>query len=301
MDLKTKTYRLLCEGFSQRKIAIISGMTRQRVSQITIELVKEKYIYAPNPRSRPRLYKPTDTPLPLQTMSGSQIRGGRQDDSTEICRAHSLSFVLPLERPFKNPINWIKVWKNNGTTYKQISHLFDIGNITIRLIEGKEKSQVVFFLPEKYLTKTELDRYDRVMWRYIDRVTNWFQKKYACGLGIPDIYQKPEFAIPEDPETLFIGNRYNLKTENSWVDCSEGTSEWETNDIEIAKAKIGAGERILSLEKKVDHIEKMLMSLDEKIVSIDNKFASLESKLDRLNDLLSRPLSPPDPEWRGYS
>jgi hypothetical protein len=293
MDLKTKIYRLLCEGFSQRKIAIISGMTRQRVSQITAELVNEKYIYALDPRARPRLYKPTDTPLPLQAASGSQIRGGRQDDSTEICRAHSLAFILPLERPFKNPIHWIKVWRNNGTTFKQLSKLFDIGNITIRLIEGKEKSQVVFFLPEKYLTKAELDRYDRVMWRYIDRVTGWFQKRYACSLGIPDIYQKPEFAIPEDPETLFIGNRYNLKTENSWVDCSEGTSEWETNDIEVARAKIGAGERILSLEAKLDHIEKM-------IVSFDTKITSLESKLDRLLILMSAPPRPMDPEYRGY-
>jgi hypothetical protein len=293
MDLKAKIYRLLCEGFSQRKIAIISGMTRQRVSQITMELVREKYIYAPNPHSRPRLYKPTDTPLPLQTMSGSQIRGGRQDDSTEICRVHSLAFILPLERPFKNPVNWIKVWRNNGTVYKQMSHLFDIGSITIRLIEGKEKSQIVFFLPEKYLTKSELDRYDRVMWRYIDRVTCWFQKRYACSLGIPDLYQKPEFAIPEDPETLFIGNRYNLTTDSSWVDNSEGTPEWETNDIEVARAKIGAGERILSLEEKLDHIEKM-------IVSFDSKITGLESKLDTLLVLLSRSPSPPDPEWRGY-
>jgi hypothetical protein len=294
MDLKTKVYRLLCEGFSQRKVAIISGMTRQRVSQITAELVKEKYVYALDPKARPRLYKPTDTPLPSYTSSVKQIRPGRQDDSTEICRAHSLAFILPLERPFKYPVRWIKVWQNNGTKYKQLSKLFDIGNITVRLIEGKEKSQIVFFLPEKYLTRDELNRYDRVMWRYIDRVSNWFQKKYACGLGIPDIYQKPEFAIPEDPETLFIGNRYNIKTESSWVDCSEGTPEWETNDIEIAKAKIESGERILSLEKKLDHIDKM-------IASFDNKIASLDCKLDRLFDLLSRPSRPMDPEWRGYA
>ncbi len=262
-------------------------MTRQRVSQVTADLVKEKYIYASDPRARPRLYKPTDTPLPLNNSGVKQIRPGRQGPATEICRAHSLAFILPLERPFKNPVTWIKVWRNNGTTYKQFSKLFDIGNITIRLIEGKDRSQVVFFLPEKYLTKEELNRYDSVMWRYIDRVTNWFQKRYACSLGIPDLYQKPEFAIPEDPETLFVGNRYNITTEKSWIDCSEGTPEWETNDIEIAKAKIESGERILALEQKIDRIEKMIVSLD--------------GKIDRLFSLLTMPSRPPDAEGRGYS
>lgn len=294
MELKAKIYRLLCYGYSQRKIAIITGKTRQRISQITDELVQEKYVYAPAPAARPRLYKPTDTPYPLGDTSVKQIRPGRQDSLTEVCRAHSLAFILPLERPSKITIPWSKSWRNNGTVYKQLIKMFDIGKITVRLIEGKSSSQIVFFLPEKYLTKNELKNYDRVMWRYIDRIINWFEKKYACRLGIPDIYQKPEFAIPEDPETLFIGNRYNIHTEASWVDASEGTPEWETNDIKIAKAKIESGERILSLEKKLDHIENM-------ISSFDNKISSLETKLDHLLDIFSRPPSPPDREGRGYS
>lgn len=294
MDLKARIYRLLCEGFSQRKIAIISGVTRQRVSQITAELVKEKYIYAMDPNARPRGYTVTDKPLPLKDMSVKQIRGGRQGDSTEICRAHSLAFILPLERPFRITVPWSKSWRNNGTIYRQLYKMFDIGKITVRCIEGKDVSKIVFFLPEKYLTKNELERYDRVMYRYIERISNWFQKTYACKLGVPDIYQKPEFAIPEDPETIFIGNRYNINTGSSWVDASEGTPEWETNDIEIAKAKIGSGERILSLEKKLERIENM-------IVSFDDKISSLENKLDGLLDIFSRPCSPPDSELRGYS
>lgn len=294
MDLKAKIYRLLCEGFSQRKIAIISGITRQRVSQITAELVSENYVYPLCPISKPRLYKPTDKPLPLKDTDVKQIRGGRQGDSTEICRAHALAFVLPLERPFKIPVSWSKSWRNNGTIYRQLYKMFDIGKITVRLIEGKECSQIVFFLPEKYLTKSELERFDRVMYRYVDRVSNWFQKKYACKLGVPSIYQKPEFAIPEDPETLFIGNRYNIHTESSWVDASEGTPEWETNDIEIAKAKINSGERIISLEKKLEHLECILVSLDSKIVSLDGK-------LDSLLDMFSRPSRGMDPDFRGYA
>ncbi len=297
MDLKAKIYRLLCEGFSQRKIAIISGVTRQRVSQITAELVREKYVYTRCQIAKPRLYKPTDRPfpktLPLKKKDVKQIRPGCQVDSIEICRAHSLNFVLPLERPFKIPVSWSKSWRNNGTVYHQFSKIFDIGQITIRLIEGKKSSNVVFFLPEKYLTKEELEHFDRVMYRYVNQVSNWFQKRYGCKLGVPSVYQKPEFAIPEDPETLFVGNRYNIHTETSWVDASEGTPEWETNDIEIAKAKIQSGERIISLEKKLEHMEKILVSLDSKIMSLDGK-------LENLLELFSRP-GVVDPELRGYA
>ncbi|MDH7506269.1 MAG: hypothetical protein QHH15_00575 [Candidatus Thermoplasmatota archaeon] len=294
MDLKARVYRLLCYGYSQRKIAIITGVTRQRISQITAELVKEKYIYAPDPRAKPRLYKPTDTPLPLKDTDVKQIRPGRKDGLTEVCRAHSIAFVLPLERPPVIPVPWSKTWVNKGTVYKQFSKIFDIGKITFRLIQGKKSSQIVFFLPEKYLTKSELKHYDRVIWRYINHVANWFQKKYACRLGLPRVYQKPEFAIPEDPEILFIGNRYNIHTEDSWVDESEGTPEWETNDIEIAKAKIESGERILSLEEKLDHLEKMFSSFE-------NKISSFENKLNYLIDIFSKPSIPEDSELRGYS
>lgn len=286
MELKVKVYRLLCHGYAQRKIAVISGVTRQRVNQLTKDLLAENYVYCVNPNGSPKLYKATDTPLQLERPLSRQIRGGRKDDLLGVCRAHSLAFVLPLERPPKLPINWLQEWSNNGTRYFQMKRKFDIGPVTIRLICGKNESKIVFWLPERFLNKDEIKKYEKLANRYIDRVSNWFQKRYACRLGIPKQYQKPHFAFPEDPEILHLTKKYDVEAMRAWVDNSQGVPEWETNEIDVARAKIEGPERLLTLEQKVGDLYKMVGSIDQKVDLLVNALLCTPPKKDEFKDVV---------------
>ena len=239
------------------------------------------------------LYKGTDRPYPVYPEKSTVRRGGRKN--VEIARAHAIAFKFPLIQPPKRSIPWSKKWVNKGTSYFQLKRKLAEGPVTIRAIYGKNsETQIVFFMPEKYLTVEEIRRYERLMDRYAERVGNWFQKTYACKLGIPKPYQKSEIAFPEDPEIIHLSQKYNLRTPSAWVDHSEGAPEWETDDIEVAKAKIEMPERVIALENQIESLHKGLESV---MSSMD----ILTSKIDNLTTILTQPGKPDDPERRGYN
>ena len=266
MDLETKIYRLLCDGFSQRKIAVISGISRARVCQITKELIENKYIFCVNPNGNPKLYKPTDKPLPLKSPLLSVKRGGRSPNLTGVCRVHSLAFSLLLKRPPSVPFNWSKEWRINGTIYFQMFRTFDFGRVTIRLIQGKNgPAKIVFWLPEKYLDQAELKKYERLSNKYVNKVCLWFMRRYGCIVSDPEPYQKPHFAFPEDNEIIHLSKKYDVEGTRSWVDNSLGVPEWETSEIEVARAKIEGPERLLNLERQVSELYKVAGSINDKV------------------------------------
>lgn len=277
-----KIYRLLCYGHYKAQVAREVMVSKQYVQNVVKFLEKQGLIQS-QPKSYPMIYKPTDRPYPVYPQKSTSERGGRQN--VEIARAHALAFKFVLIGPPKKSIPWSKKWVNNSTEFFQFKRKLSKGTVTIRAIFGKNsKTQIVFFMPEKYLTKSEIRRYERVMQNYAGKIKNWFQKSYCCRLGDPEVYQKGEIAFPEDPETIHFGNKYNLRTPSAWVDHSEGSPEWETNDIEVAKAKIEMPERVIALENQIESLHKGIEALNFKI--------------DNLTNALTQPPKPDD--GRGY-
>lgn len=168
-----------------------------------------------------------------------------------------------MKRPPKIPVKWDKEWVNKNTTFCQLRQVFDIGLVTIRLIRGNVDcyGRLIIWMPEKYLSYEQLDRQNVILEGYCQKVANWFMKTYVCQLGLPEVYQKPHFGFPEDPDFVHIAKKMNVSTMHSWFDDSDGHAESETDDIRLAKVKLELPERVLRLEYKVDCIASSLDSL----------------------------------------
>lgn len=275
---KTSIYKLLCHGFAQSKIVDILHIDKAYVSRITNELLRENYVYCANSKGNPKLYKPTDKPLLLADSSVDKKRGGRNTTSYGVVRVHSISRSYLLERPPKLPVKWDKEWVNNGTTFYQLQKVEDVGLVTVRLIKysnGGPFGKLIVWMPERYLSYEQLDNHKRILESYCQVVANWFMRNFHCQLGLPEPYQKPEFAFPEDPEFVHLAKDKNLKSEHCWVDSSEGSPEWETDDVKLAKIRLELPERVLRLETTVDRIA---------------------DSVDRLLDIFDSPKRPD--EWR---
>lgn len=182
-----------------------------------------------------------------------------------------------IVHPIRFDFRWDKSWRNNGTTFFQRKEVFDVGLVTIRLIKPKNDGGgwVVIWMPERYLGLEELDRYKEILEGYCQRVANWFMKKTGCVLGLPELYQKPEFAFPEDPDFVELARKANVSHHGTyWVDESEGVPEFETNDVRIAKVKMELPERVLALEVKYSSLLEMFSRLEEKLDQVLGLFGS---------------------------
>lgn len=275
---KIKIYKLLCHGYAQCRIAKILDVDKGYICRITKQLIDEGYIYAPNPKSTPRFYKPTDRPYHKLTTE----REGRYSSPTELCRVHCISRSYLLARPPKIKIIWDKEWVNNGTTFCQLRWVEPVGLVTIRLIKGNTNNgkygRLVIWMPERYLSYEQLEREHKILDSYCQHVANKFMKTYHCQLGLPEFYQKPHFAFPDDPEFLDTAKKMNLSSKHCWIDRSKNRSEWETDDVKLAKVKMELPERVLSLEVKVDGIE--------------NTVNRIASSVDRLLTMFETPGTP---------
>jgi len=264
--IKNDVYKLLCEGFTQSKIASLLHISRVYVSKITNKLIKENYVFCVNPKGNPKLYKPTDKPLPLCKPSVNHFSGGLNTLPTGVCRVHNIAMSYLLFNGSKIPIKWDKEWTIRNARLFQLRQVFDVGMVTIRLVVSKNKpDRIIIWMPERYLSNEQLDDHIRILESYCQKVANWFMKTYHCQLGLPEPYSKMHFAFPEDPDFVHIAKKTNIsKGDHTWVDDSDGHAEWETDDIRLAKIKIDMPNRVLQLENTV---EKLAGSV-EKLVKI---------------------------------
>jgi len=270
LQLRLKIYRYAKDGYSQRKIASLLCISRQNVHYHIRFLVKNKYLICKNSDGYPKQYMSTDKSYNFHMESKKNERGGRN-----ICRVHCIGYKCKIIRFPNVPLSGWKSFKNNGTVYFQKVWNTDLGKVTFRIIQGKNESKLVFWIPEKYLDKDQLNHWKDIEPRYVSTFYNEFMKRYDCELGLLSPYQKPEFAFQEDNEFLFLAHKYNIKSSNAWVDESEGSPEWETNSYTLAKAKLELPERLLRLEESVDRI----------IVSVER----VEVSLKRMADAFSPP------------
>lgn len=272
-DLRLKIYRLAVEGYNQRKIGSILCLSRQDVYYHIKFLVNQGYLFCKNPSESPKQYCSTDKTYSPYKESKKSGCGGRYEPSHgNVCRVHCIGYICDVVRDPVVDVRWENTFRNNGTSYFDKHWNTDLGRVTIRMISTKFGSKLVFWLPEKYLDKDQLNHWGKLEPRYVKVFYNEFQKRYDCVLGDLSRYQKPEFAFPEDSEFLFLADRYNMNTNGAWVDESEGSPEWETSDYCLAKAKIELPERLLRLEHNVDILMGSIKKIEDAMVRIESFF-----------------------------
>jgi hypothetical protein len=116
-----------------------------------------------------------------------------------------------LERGSKISVKWDKHWIAKNTQFFQLRQIFDVGLVTIRLIKPKTGScRLVIWMPERYLSKEQLDDHTRILESYCQKVANWFMKTYHCQLGLPEVYNKMHFGFVEDPDFVHIAKKMNV-------------------------------------------------------------------------------------------
>lgn len=270
-NLRLKIYQLAVNGICQRKIGSILILSRQDVYYHIRFLIKNGYLLCKNPYGNPKQYIATDKTYNSSTEGcKNHGRGGRQND---VCRVHQIGYICNIIKGPDNNIRWEKSFKNNGTSFFQLHWDTDLGKVTFRMIFTKKSKKLILWIPEKYLNNNQLSHWDVFISKYVKVFYNEFQKRYDCVLGSLKPYQKPEFAFEESPEFLFLAHKYNVSNDNSWVDESEGSPEWETDDISLAKVRLELPERVLRLESMVIRLDKSISRIERSVNGLVNLFS----------------------------
>jgi len=240
---KVRVYEYLIEGYAQSRIAKLLGVSRQRINTITKELIKGGYIKAVNPDGNPKIYEATDKPYVLK----DGLRWGRENSPLERCRVHNVSYAFKVVIPPRTPVKWDSESElNNGVTQHSLFYPFEgLGKVTFKRIVGKKEDKLIVWLPSIVLSREELPNYDKIIRSYCHGCANWFMKRYHCRLEPVGLYQKPHFAILDTIEAKVLSKYGNFSIgEHTWVDCSEGSPEWETDVLEYALIRMGLPEWI---------------------------------------------------------
>ena len=278
-DRKEQIYRYLIEGLSQAQVARKLKVSRQYISQVTKELEEAGLIYQMNRGGIPKRYGATGRKY-------ESVKQHQQGITSALCRVHLIACRANIIKPPRQPVKWVKTWTlPNGTKYYLRDELLDIGRVTFEMIEGKENSLLIIYMPEKYMDAEELKEYIPRLETYAQRAANWFMKKYECQLGLLELNQKPHFAFSESNEIAAIAEKETISWGDFWIDNSEGHPEWETTDRDLAIAKAEAPKRILQLEDRVSVLEQDLNRIIGMMESLENK----------LGMLLNVPATPPPP------
>ena len=132
------------------------------------------------------------------------IVGGKRQ---KLVRVHGKSFIMPVTGGPIEEVKWDKVSSPNNR-FKQYSLSWPVPNVgtcTFKWNKSKSKSNLIIFLPERYLLPYELEREDEIMKDYAWKVASWFsknalafksknQKKCGIGLGILREYPREQYA-----------------------------------------------------------------------------------------------------------
>lgn len=295
-NTKYKIYKYATMGFSQSHIAkvllkidpgYVNRIVKKLIADGYIEEVKEKILINGKPiykRVWPILYKPTDIIYPLDAAILPKKTSGVLNDPriNLICLQYNIIKPIELEPAGHK-------WINKNTEYIDLKEIFPIGVVTFRLIN---KTKLIVWLPEKQIGKEHLRNIKDKAYVMAQSYVAWFEKKYRCRVGLPEIYQDYHIAFTESDPLLndLVKQHGILKLIDadgrviSWWDQSKGIPEYETQDERLAEARAFYPNKIVILEDKLYHLE-------EQITRMENSINGLVEKIDSL-------FSPPRPDGR---
>lgn len=262
-----------------------------------------------NRKTKPILYSATDIIYPVDgklTNSTSRTQGCYNND-TENPRLNLICVIYPI---IEIPAEAVPghSWTNNNTQYLDHKEKFACGEVTFRLINN---TQLVIWKPEKVVDKRHIRNCTDKIYSEMQEYANWFQKRFRCKLGLPEIYQDYHLAFQENDPVLrdYVEKNGIIKVVDgagrviAWWDQSKGHPEFETSDERIAETRVFAPMKIIWLEDKIPVLEnkidalestltnKVLNNLEEKIGSIiENKISQIIEK--QLSRFFEKPKQP---------
>ena len=317
-DIKKLVYEYITTpGFYSSKVASLLGVKRPYVTRIIKGLEAAGYIVCINKKGKPKFYEKTKKPFSLET--GAKLttllhkKVNRLQGSCEYAKFQSAIQVQKTQVKFHVIASvdvgakWDKQYKlKNGVEVSQYVHPFkNLGNVVIQRYKSKNKDIVLFSLPRLLVPKEELKDQKEVEQFLIDiamRVSPLFQKKFGIRLSLPEIANKPDFAVPvKEPALADIAKKYTFKVGDVTLDSSppHNIPELESkNPIHVINylesiQKIGQIEtinrdsiqRINELENRLQTVFGVLKEFQNKIIEIVDKIVELDKHLEILPEL----------------
>jgi len=236
---RIKIYKLLIEGYPKSSIARILNLSNSTVHEHVEKLEKQKIVKRIHGSKSPILYTPAQNSTTIEKNYYKNITSKivGDDSPTRFCRVHCDNYTFKIIEQPKIIPPWHQTWNAKNTTYQEFTVLLNDWNRPVR-VRQIQNNLLVIFMPEMHLDAYDLKDYENVLQARVLGVAAWLQKKYGYKLGLIERYQKPHYAFPEDPSVVTLAKKFNLSASDVWMDDSDGNSEWETNDIELAKIKI---------------------------------------------------------------
>jgi DNA-binding Lrp family transcriptional regulator len=299
LSTECRIYLYAAKGYAQSDIAKFLKVTPAFVCKVIKKLNELGYLkeiynkiiidgIEKLKKTKPILYSPTDMVYPLNTKLTNLTSGMLNNDLENEPRLNLICVQYTIIEPPTEPIPGHS-YCNNNTSYVDYKNEFECGKITFRIINN---AKLVIWYPEKVIDKRHLREITNKIYSEIQPYANWFQKRFHCRLGLPEIYQDYHIAFQEkDPLIREYIEKYGiLKIIDvdgrviGWWDKSKGYNEFETRDERIAEAKIFAPYKIIWLEDKIRNIEndleeKIKIIFEEKIGPIiEEKIAAIIQK-----------------------
>jgi len=259
---RIKIYKLLIEGYPKSKIARILNLSNSTVHEHVEKLEQKKIVKRAHGSKSPILYTPAQNSLTIEKNYYKNIipKIVGDDSPTRFCRVHCDNYTFKILEPPKTDPPWYQTWNAKNTNYREFTVLLNDWNRPVR-VRQIQNNMLVIFMPEMHLDAFDLKNYESVLQARVLGVAAWLQKKYGYKLGLIERYQKPHYAFPEDPSVVALAKKFNLSLPDVWMDNSDGNSEWETNDIELAKIKIEEPKIVREIMSKVRAQEEVITKI----------------------------------------
>jgi len=292
---KEKILKYLLAGFPSCKVKDFKDIkcTKQYIYKLIKKWKKQgiiEEVYEINEKGKKRKTKPIlyGRGGRLTEAKSTKLTSGVSPETAKIYeKPMRLNLVVLyykiIEKPKKKIVG--KKFNLRGVSVIDFVHVFAEGKVTFRIFNN-ESMQV--FMPETEVKAMHLRHTKKLMYEKAMVYANWFQKRFHCRLGLPEIRQDFHIAIEEkNPKLIELCNKHGvIKVMEDdkllyWWDKSKGEVEFETREEEIAEEVALQPIKILWLKDKVEFLDnevKMLKQL------YNDGFDELNKKLDDINN-----------------
>ena len=276
-----KVYRLLITGHSQTKVAKILGISKQAVNKITKELVKNKYI-KPLVGQNPILYTKGNNSHEIHEIALSTEEGERGVCFELPCRVHHIAVKYDVVTPPTKTIPWDGTWSTDGVEHhsiripmeQQVALVGEERKATITYHIGKNKSSIIIAIPQRWVYDAEtLKKTPEQLTRVAEKIAGWLEDKFGFKFGDPKFVQNIHYGFSVSREIAEAAVKSGLRSDISWIDCSNGCAEVETMDLNRAIA-------IMTLPERVERLERIVECLDREVQELKRSKVGTSSGTD---------------------
>lgn len=201
--------------------------------------------------------------------------------STRSCHRHEIvkiqkcSFKFKIVIPPATAVKWDKEYpwaNNNSVTVQQYEYPFsNIGSVIFRRFLSKDEDYMLVILPQMMMPEDEIDNAETFLTQLALTAGAWIQRRFKLRLGLPEITQKPHYAVvPKEPELVKAFKKGSYKVGEMMGDSSppDRLSELESIDPRDIKNYLHSINKIKNLEDQL----RLLMETVSQMATAQNEF-----------------------------